>query len=36
MQAWYFDRLGAGLDGLALGERAEPRPGPGKVVISGD
>ncbi len=33
MQAYIFERLGAGLEGLALRDRAEPQPGPHEVVV---
>ncbi|WP_158816751.1 NAD(P)-dependent alcohol dehydrogenase [Methylocapsa sp. S129] len=33
MRAYYFDKLGAGIDGLALGERRDPRPGPGEALV---
>jgi NADPH:quinone reductase-like Zn-dependent oxidoreductase len=33
MQAYYFDKLGTGLDGLTLGERPEPKPGRNEVLI---
>jgi NADPH:quinone reductase-like Zn-dependent oxidoreductase len=33
MQAYYFDKLGNGLDSLTLGERPEPRPGRSEVLI---
>jgi NADPH:quinone reductase-like Zn-dependent oxidoreductase len=33
MQAYYFERFGGGLDGLALGERGEPQPGANEVLV---
>jgi NADPH:quinone reductase-like Zn-dependent oxidoreductase len=33
MQAYYFDHLGTGLNGLMLGERPEPKPGRNEVLI---
>ena len=33
MQACHFERLGVGLDGLALGERPEPRPDPSEALV---
>jgi len=33
MQAYYFERLGVGLDGLTLGERVEPQPGSNEVLV---
>ncbi len=33
MQAYYFDKLGTGVDGLTLGERPEPRAGRNEVLI---
>jgi NADPH:quinone reductase-like Zn-dependent oxidoreductase len=33
MQAYYFERFGVGLDGLVLGERAEPHPEANEVLV---
>lgn len=33
MQAYFFERLGSGLDGLTLGDRAEPQPGPNEALV---
>lgn len=33
MQAYYFERIGIGLDGLTLGERTEPQPGANEVLV---
>jgi NADPH:quinone reductase-like Zn-dependent oxidoreductase len=33
MQAYYFGRIGTGIDGLTLGERPDPRPGLHEVLI---
>lgn len=33
MQAYYLAKLGVGLDGLAVGERPEPKPGRNEVLI---
>lgn len=33
MQAYYFERLGIGLEGLTLGERIAPRPGANEALV---
>jgi NADPH:quinone reductase-like Zn-dependent oxidoreductase len=33
MKAYYFDKLGAGLDGLRFGDRPDPAPGPYEALV---